>query len=139
MNDSHKGTKLTKVTENEIGAVVVDCAVNLHKELGPGLLESVYEVILARLLENRGLKAERQVSVPIKYKGELFDQGFRADLIVEGKVIIELKSVSTLNNSHKKQLLTYLKLTNLKLGFLLNFGEELMKNGIIRVINGKLS
>ena len=127
------------MTENEIGAVIVDCAVNLHKDLGPGLLESVYEVILGRMLEKRGLKVERQKSVPIEFKGEVFDQGFRADLIVEEKVIIELKSVSSLNNAHKKQLLTYLKLTNLKLGFLLNFGEELMKDGITRVINGNLS
>ena len=97
--------------ENEIGTVIVDCAVHLHQDLGPGLLESVYEVILARKLEKQGLHVERQVAVPIHYEGAKFDGGFRADLIVEGKVIIELKSVEKVNPAHKKQLLTYLRLT----------------------------
>jgi len=124
--------------ENEISSVVVDCALKLHKALGPGLLESVYEVILAKELEKRGLKVKRQVLIPITFNGETFDQGFRADLIIEDKVIIELKSVENLSPVAHKQLLTYLKLTNLKLGLVLNFGESLMKQGTHRVINGIL-
>lgn len=126
------------MTENEIGTIIVEEAIQLHKALGPGLLESVYEIILANQLKQRGLIVERQVSIPIIYNGVKFDEGFRADIVVENKVIIELKSVETINPSHKKQLLTYLKLTNLKLGYLLNFGEELMKTGITRTINGTL-
>jgi GxxExxY protein len=124
------------MTENEIGGIVVDCSVRLHKDLGPGLLESVYEVILAHLLQEAGLKVERQVSIPIEYAGIQFDEGFRADIIVENKVILELKSVEKVNKAHKKQVLTYLKLTDKKLGYLLNFGESLMKDGISRVLNG---
>ena len=126
------------MTEGEIGTVIVGCAVHLHQGLGAGLLESVYERTLARSLEKRGLRVERQVSVPIEYEGELFEEGFRADLIVEGKVIIELKSVEKVSPAHKKQLLTYLRLTGMKLGYLLNFGEALMKDGIARTINGSL-
>ena len=126
------------MNENEIGTIVVEEAIYLHKALGPGLLETVYEVILARRLAKRGLKVQRQVAVPIEFEGERFEEGFRADLIVEGKVLLELKSVETVNNAHKKQVLTYLKLTGIKLGSLLNFGEELMKQGITRTINGTL-
>ena len=124
--------------ENEIGSVVVDCAVALHQDLGPGLLETVYEVTLARTLERRGLSVQRQIAVPIEYEGETFAEGFRADLIVEGKVLLELKSVERVTPAHKKQLLTYLRLTGLKLGYLLNFGEALMRDGITRTINGNL-
>jgi GxxExxY protein len=124
--------------ENEIGSILVDCAVALHRGLGPGLLESVYEVTLCRALEKRGLQVRRQVPVPIEYDGEKFDEAFRADLIIEGKVIVELKSVEKVSPAHKKQLLTYLRLTGLKLGYLLNFGEVLMKDGISRTINGTL-
>ncbi len=126
------------MNENEIGAIVVDTAVKLHNELGPGLLESVYETLLARLLEKRDLFVERQVGIPVHFMGEFFEEGFRADLIIEKKVILELKSVEILKPVHKKQLLTYLKLTGLKLGFILNFGDALMKNGIIRIINGEI-
>jgi GxxExxY protein len=126
------------MNENEIGTIVVEEAIYLHKALGPGLLETVYEVILARRLAKRGLKVQRQVAVPIEFEGEKFEEGFRADLIVEGKVLLELKSVEKVNNAHKKQVLTYLKLTGIKLGYLLNFGEELMKQGITRTINGTL-
>ena len=124
--------------ENEIGSVVVDCAVTLHQDLGPGLLETVYEVTLARALERRGLCVQRQVVVPIEYKGEILTEGFRADLIVVGKVLLELKSVERVTPAHKKQLLTYLRLTGLKLGYLLNFGEALMRDGITRTINSTL-
>jgi len=127
------------MNENEIGKIIVNSAVTLHKELGPGLLESVYEVILAHELEKCGLTVERQVSIPIEYHGISFSEGFRADIVVEGKVIIEVKSVESINRAHKKQILTYLRLTGYKLGYLLNFGEALMKDGISRIINGTIS
>ena len=124
--------------ENEIGTIVVTEAIHLHRALGPGLFESVYEAILFHRLAKRGLSVERQVPVPIEFEGERFEEGFRADLMIDGKVLLELKSVEKLNNVHKKQLLTYLKLTGIKLGYLLNFGEALMKDGITRTINGTL-
>ena len=126
------------MTENEIGKVVVDSAVRLHQELGPGLLESVYETILAQELTRRGCAIVRQVSIPIQYHGIRFEEGFRADLIVENKVLLELKSVEQTTRAHAKQVLTYLKLTGMKLGYLLNFGEALMRDGITRIINGDL-
>ena len=124
--------------ENEIGTVIVDSAVQLHQDLGPGLLETVYEVTLATTLQKRGLSVERQVAIAIEYEGQRFDEGFRADLIVAGKVIVELKSVEKLHAAHKKQVLTYLRLTGLKLGYLLNFGAALMKDGITRIAHGDL-
>ena len=126
------------LNENELGTIIVDEAVRIHKALGPGLLEIVYEAVLARRLEKRGLIVERQKPVSIEFEGEHFDEGFRADLIVNGSVIIELKSVEKVSPVHKKQFLTYLRLTNLKVGYLLNFGDVLMKDGIRRIINGKL-
>lgn len=127
------------MNENEIGKIVVDCAVRLHKELGSGLLETVYKVLLAHELKSKGLRIERQVPIPVKYRGIRFDEGFRADIVVEGKVILVLKSVETTSKAHKKQVLTYLKLTDMKLGYLLNFGEALMKDGIYRIINGYIT
>ncbi len=124
------------MTENEIGKIVVDTAVAVHRALGPGLLESVYEAVLAAELRERGLRVERQASVPIEYRGTRFDEGFRADLIVEGKVLLELKSVEKLSHLHRKQLLTYLRLSGHRLGLLLNFGEGLIKDGIVRIVNG---
>ncbi len=124
------------MTENEIGRIVVDAAVKVHKALGPGLFESVYETVLGYELENRGLQIRRQVPVIIEYEGLHFDEGFRADILVEDKVIIELKSVDRVSPAHKKQIQTYLRLTGKKLGFLLNFGEALMKDGITRSVNG---
>jgi GxxExxY protein len=126
------------MSENEIGKLVVDECIHLHRALGPGLLEIVCEVTLARRLEKKGLKVVRQVSVPIECEGEQFDKEFRADLMIEEKIILELKSVEKISPVHQKQLLTYLKLTGLKLGFLLNFGDGLLKNGITRTINGNL-
>ena len=126
------------MTENEIGTIIVDCSVKLHQTLGPGLLESVYERLLAFELEKQGLSTQRQMIVPIVYEGLKLDEAFRADLVVENKVIIEVKSVEVSHPVHKKQLLTYLKLTGMKLGYLLNFGEALMKDGITRTINGTL-
>jgi GxxExxY protein len=124
------------MTENEIGTIVIESAIAVHRELGPGLLEVVYEVVLAKELQDRGLKIQRQVPVPIEYKGIRFTEGFRADIIVEDKVILELKSIERVTASHKKQVQTYLRLKGCKLGYLLNFGEDLMKSGITRCVNG---
>jgi len=129
---------VSEINENEIGTIIVDEAVSIHKVVGPGLLEMVYEAVLARRLKQRGLVVERQRAISIEFEGERFDEGFRADLIVNGLVIIELKSVEQVSPVHKKQLLTYLRLTDLKVGYLLNFGDALMKDGIRRIINGKL-
>ena len=123
------------MTENEIGTIIVDTAIVVHRELGPGLLESVYMVVLEYELKQRGLHIKREVPIPIVYKEIRFDEGFRADLIVEEKVIVELKSVEHVIAAHKKQVQTYLRLTGCKLGYLLNFGEELMKSGITRCVN----
>lgn len=122
--------------ENEIGTIVLDEAMLIHRELGPGLLESVYEGVLFAALKERGLSVDRQVPIAIRYRNLSFNEGFRADLIVENRVLIELKSVESVSLAHKKQLLTYLKLTGLKLGYLINFGEALLKNGITRTANG---
>ena len=122
--------------ENDIGKQVVDAAIAVHRELGPGLLETVYEVVLHDELQNRGLKSQRQVPIPIVCRGKCFDEAFRADIIIEDKVIVELKAVEKITNAHKKQLVTYLKLTGKKLGFLLNFGEAMMKQGTVRTVNG---
>ncbi len=123
-------------TENEIASEIVDAAFKVHTTLGPGLLESVYEAILARELDKRGLFVARQHPIPIHYDDLCFDEGFRADLIVEDKVIIELKSVEQIAPVHKKQLLTYLRLTNKRLGLVINFGAALIKDGIVRIANG---
>ena len=109
-----------EMNENEIGTKLLEAAIHIHRELGPGLLETVYEVILARELSDRGLRVQRQVPVPIVFKGIRFDEGFRADLIIENKVLLELKSVERIVPAHKKQVQTYLRLTGLKLGYLLN-------------------
>ena len=124
------------MTENEIGTIIVDAAIAVHRELGPGLLESVYEIVLAYELQQRGLRVNRQLPIPIHYRDMTFNDAFRADLVVEDKVIVELKSVEQVSEAHKKQVQTYLRLTGCKLGFLLNFGEALMKRGMLRVVNG---
>jgi len=124
------------MNENEIAKIVVDAAFQIHKRLGPGLLETVYEVVLAHDLKRRGLKVKRQVPVAIIYDDIKFDEGFRADLIVEEKIIVELKSVEKVSPVHKKQLLTYLRLADKRLGLLINFGSELIRDGISRVVNG---
>ena len=124
------------MNENDIGTLVVEAAIEVHRELGPGLLETVYEVALAYELRQRGIQIERQVPISIEYKGAKFNEGFKADIIADKKVILELKSVEGTTPAHKKQLQTYLRLSNCKLGYLLNFGEALMKNGITRAVNG---
>lgn len=123
------------MTENEISKIVVNTCYNIHVELGPGLLESIYEEILYYELIDQGLKVERQKAVPLIWKDLKMEIGFRSDLIVENKVIIELKSVETIAPVHPKQLLTYLKITGLKLGLLINFNEKLIKDGITRIVN----
>jgi len=122
--------------ENEIARKIVDAAFHVHATLGPGLLESVYEAILARELTKRGLSVARQQPVPIHYDDLNFDEGFRADLIVNDLVIVELKSIEQVAPVHKKQLLTYLRLANKRLGLLVNFGAALVKDGIHRIANG---
>lgn len=114
----------------------MDISFDIHRNLGPGLLETVYEVILAKKLRESGLLVERQVPVPIQYENITFDEGFRADLIVEKKIIVELKSVKKMLPVHSKQLLTYLRLSDMRLGLLINFGENLLKDGFKRVVNG---
>ena len=124
------------MTENEIATVVVDAAVQVHQALGPGLLESVYEIVLAYELRRRGLSVVRQVPIDVTYENLRVDGGFRADLVVEGKVLVELKSVERTAPVHKKQTLTYIRLADLRLGLLMNFGAALMKDGITRLVNG---
>lgn len=121
--------------ENEIGSIVMTAALELHRELGPGLLESVYKVVLSRLLRERGLRVERQVPISIKYRDLVFEEAFRADIIVERKLLIEIKCVEVLTNAHKKQLLTYLRLTGRRLGYLINFNAPLLKAGVVRIVN----
>ncbi len=122
--------------ENEIGTIVVESAIEVHRQLGPGLLESVYEICLAHELRERGLRVERQVPMPIRYKDIEFDEGFRADILVNHLVLLELKSVQAISAAHRKQIQTYVRLTGIRLGYLLNFGEALMKDGIVRAVNG---
>lgn len=123
---------------NEITQIILDAAFHVHTELGPGLLESVYEIVLAHELKKRGLRVERQKPIPIRYEELTFEEGFRADLLVEDKVIVELKSVEVLAPVHPKQVLTYLRLSGRKVGLLLNFGTMRLKDGIERIINGSL-
>jgi GxxExxY protein len=123
------------MTENKLSAIIVDTAFKVHTKLGPGLLESVYEEILDHELKKRGLKVERQKAIPVVWDDIKMDLGFRADLIIENKVIVEIKSVEKIALVHPKQLLTYLKLTKIKLGLLINFNESYIKSGIKRVVN----
>jgi len=123
------------VDENELSKIIVDRCLKIHKKLGPGLLESVYEEVLFYELTKSNIKCQRQVGIPVTYDDITMDLGFRADLVVERKVILELKSVENIMPVHKKQLLTYLKLTGMKLGLLINFNVELIKNGITRTVN----
>ena len=124
--------------ENDISGLVIDKCFKIHQGLGPGLFESVYESVLCYELGKANLKFERQVPISIIWENQIIDNSFYADVIVEEKLIIELKSIEKISAVHNKQLLTYLKLTGIKLGLLINFGEELMKSGITRLVNGKL-
>lgn len=122
--------------ENEIGTMVIEAAIEVHRQLGPGLLESVYEICLAHELRERGLGVQRQTPIPVQYKGIEFDEGFRADLLVGDLVLLELKSVQAISPAHRKQIQTYIRLADIRLGYLLNFGSALMKDGIVRAVNG---
>lgn len=124
--------------ENEIARIIVDVCYHVHRRLGPGLLESVYLIIVCHELRKRGLQVEREVVIPVLWDGLYLEEGFRADLIVNDKVIVELKSVEKLAPVHAKQLLTYLRLADKKLGLLINFGAPIIKEGIERIINGTL-
>lgn len=123
------------MSENDISRIIVDVCYHIHTELGPGLLESVYEEILFEELKNEGLIVERQKPLPVRWRGKELSLKYRADLIVENKVIIEIKSVQEIHPVHPKQVLTYLKLSNLKLGLLINFNSPLIKTGITRIVN----
>jgi GxxExxY protein len=118
-----------------ITRTAVDCGFRLHRDIGPGLLESVYEILLAEYLREAGLSVERQVLVPITFKGIVVDNAFRADLVVEQRLLIELKSTERVAAVHGKQVLTYLRLMDLPLGLLINFGQELFKDGVRRIAN----
>ena len=122
--------------ENEVARLIVDAAYKVHTTLGPGLLESVYEEVLAYELEKRDLRVLRQEPIPLEYESVRLELAFVADLIVENLVVVELKSIEKVAPVHKKQLLTYLRLSDKRLGLLINFGEALIKNGISRVVNG---
>jgi GxxExxY protein len=123
------------MNENDLSRIIVDVAFKIHTHLGPGLLESVYEEIMNFELTKRGLLVEKQKGIPVVWESIKMDMGFRADLIVEKKVIIELKSVELIAPVNPKQLLTYLRITQMKLGLLINFNEPLIKNGITRIVN----
>jgi GxxExxY protein len=120
---------------DDITEAIIDAAIQIHRDLGPGLLESVYEAVLARALEKRGWHVDRQLAVRFEYDGLVFEEGFRIDLLVEHQVLVELKSVERLAPVHGKKLLTYLRLTNKRVGLLINFGEHLLKDGLRRVVN----
>lgn len=126
------------MNENDIAKIVVDCAYQIHIKTGPGMFESVYECILEKYLTDRGLNVKRQVKMPAVFEEIKLDRVFIADMIINNSVIIELKSKTHLNDTDKKQLLTYLKLTEYKLGLLINFGDRLIKDGIKRIINGSI-
>jgi iron complex transport system substrate-binding protein len=132
---SREGREEEKQKLEELSAIVVDCAYHLHVDLGPGLLESVYEAVLARLLTERGLRVERQKPVTFEYQGIRFDDGLRVDLLIDNRLIVELKSVETLAPVHGKQLLTYLRLLQLPLGLLINFGAATFREGCRRIVN----
>lgn len=128
----------SELSYNKLGTKIIDAAMQVHRELGPGLLESVYEVCLIEELKNRGLEVQSQVRIPIIYKGKELKKDFIIDLLVENKIVIELKAVEDLLPVHEVQLVTYLKLSGMKLGYLINFNVSLLKFGIRRRINGEI-
>jgi len=127
------------MTENEVATEIVNAAYKIHSTYGPGLLESAYSTLMVHVLTSRGLVVEAEKPIPLHYEGVQIATAFRADVIVERLVIVELKSIAKVQDVHKKQLLTYLRISGLKLGLLINFGESLIKDGITRIINGKLN
>jgi GxxExxY protein len=126
------------MTHNELSGLILEVAIDIHRRLGPGLLESVYQAILAYELIKRGCTVEKEEPIPLVWDNLHFELGFRADLIVNGLILVELKSVEQLAPVHKKQVLTYLRITGKKLGLLINFGDEVLKSGFHRIINGAL-
>lgn len=124
------------MTHNELSSRIIQAAIEVHRELGPGLLEGVYELCLVQVLRDMGLRVEQQVAVPIAFRGKDLGAALRLDVIVEGLVIVEVKAVDAIHDSHMAQLLTYLKLTGCQLGLLINFNDALLKNGLRRVVNG---
>ncbi len=124
------------MNENELSKIIVHSCFKIHSELGPGLLESVYEELLSYELKKQNLNFSRQQGIPLVYENVKLDLGFRSDIIVENKVIVEIKSVELIAPVHQKQLLTYLRITGIKLGLLVNFNEALIKDGIQRIVNG---
>ena len=121
--------------ENQISGIVVDASIKIHKVLGPGLLESVYQRILAYELRKAGLEVEREVPIPVQWDGNVIGESFRADMVVGGKVLLELKSIEQTHAVHRKQTLTYLKISDLRLGLLINFGAALLKDDLHRLVN----
>jgi GxxExxY protein len=125
------------VDDNAVGERILGCALTVHRALGPGLLESVYETCLAHELGKAGLDYDRQLTLPVVYDGLVFDAGYRLDLLVAGRVVVEVKAVEKIADVHRAQLLSYLKLGAFRLGYLLNFNVALMKSGIVRMLNGQ--
>ncbi len=139
MNSREAANNANEPNIEELSTIVVDAAYHIHKELGPGLLESVYEIVLSKSLEKRGLHVERQKNVSFEYDGMFFDEGLRVDLLVNGTLVLELKSVENIAPVHHKQLLTYLRLLHLPLGLLINFGAATFKDGVKRIVNNHTS
>ena len=131
-----KKIKTTQMTENELSKIVFEIGLKIHKNLGPGLFEHVYEECLFYELKKAGLKVEKQKLLPIKYEELTIENAYRLDMIVEDKLILEIKTVDYINSSHKAQLLTYLKMTDCRLGLIINFQSDLFKNGVTRIVNG---
>ncbi|MBX9461134.1 MAG: GxxExxY protein [Brevundimonas sp.] len=134
MHEGHEGAERIPEAVEQIGRAVVDAALSVHRALGPGLLESVYEACLAEELRQRGLASERQVAVPVAYGEVRMDVGFRLDLIVEGSVIVEIKSIDALASIHTAQVLTYLRFSGLRLAYLINFNAVMLKQGLRRLV-----
>lgn len=135
LTQRHEGTKGLPLDIEAIARTTIDCGFHLHCDLGPGLLESVYEILMAEALRDAGLRVERQAVVPIAYKNIVIDNAFRIDLLVEGQLVVELKSVERVAPVHGKQVLTYLRLLELPLGLLINFGQETFRDGVKRIAN----
>lgn len=134
MHDEHDGTEPVSPEVNQIGRAVMDAAFAVHRELGPGLLESVYEHCLAADLIRAGLSVERQLAIPVSYRGERIDAGFRLDLFIDRKVVVEIKSIDALAAIHTAQLLTYLRFSQVRLGYLINFNTTKLKDGFRRLV-----
>lgn len=135
-NGSHEDTKMSRVGDLEaLATVVIDCGFQLHKDIGPGLLENAYEALIAEALRQRGLEVARQLPVRLQYQGVVLDNAFKIDLLIERKLVVELKSIDRLAPVHGKQVLTYLRLMRLPLGLLMNFGQATFKDGLRRIAN----